>query len=92
VKKLKAMLQQKMSKDYALGVIKDYAHIIENIPAIIKESGYKVEFISKRLNLPAKFVQKLKHLRNRHNYLQIKEMRVYYTIYIMLNRCFYQAI
>lgn len=35
------MLQQKMSKDYALGVINDYTCIIENIPAVIEEAGYK---------------------------------------------------
>jgi predicted transcriptional regulator len=41
-----------ISKDYAREVIKDYALIMESIPAIIKESGYKVGFISKRLNIP----------------------------------------
>jgi predicted transcriptional regulator len=41
-----------MAKPYLLEVLEDYLEIENNIGAIIKNTGYKHEFIAQKLNMP----------------------------------------
>ena len=42
----------RMSKPYLLEVLDDYNEIERNITSIISASGYKMQFIAEKLNLP----------------------------------------
>lgn len=46
------MTKRPINKSYAVEVLNDYAEIVEDIPQIIKDSGYKVEYVAKRLRIP----------------------------------------
>ena len=45
-------IRKQFNKSYAVEVLNDYAEIVEGIPQIIKDSGYKVEYVAKRLRIP----------------------------------------
>jgi len=47
-----AIKQYRMSKPYLLEVLDDYHELEENVPSIIRASGYKTQFIAEKLNLP----------------------------------------
>jgi predicted transcriptional regulator len=43
---------KQISKSYALQALHSYAEVVDNIPQLIKSSGYRVEYIADRLQIP----------------------------------------
>jgi hypothetical protein len=41
-----------ITKEVATKVVNDYAAIMDAVPDIIKQSGYKVEYVAKKLRIP----------------------------------------
>jgi hypothetical protein len=41
-----------ITKEIATKVVNDYAAIMDAVPEIIKQSGYKVEYVAKKLCIP----------------------------------------
>jgi hypothetical protein len=44
--------KKQIYKSYAVEVLNDYAEIVEGIPQIIKDAGYRVEYVARRLKMP----------------------------------------
>jgi predicted transcriptional regulator len=45
-------MDKRISKNYALQALRSYADVVDNIPVLIKQSGYRVEFIAEKLQIP----------------------------------------